>query len=330
VRLGFAITRASSVHSTWTTLHLARAALARGHRVRFIEPWDFEVDPRGQLVARAHTFDEPQISADEMAEALTRRTAGRRFVDVTQLDVLMLRVAPLTTSVITFAQLAAARGLCVVNDPHGVVAVSHKAWLASIADLPTPATLVTRSRGAAHVFAEQRRNGVVVKPARGSGGRAVSLVRRGDALALDHAFDEARQRGDGYVVVQSYLSAAAHGEKRLVWLDGQLLGGYLRRRAPGEFRHNLKRGGIAEAAEITDTDQAIAARLSPHLLRVGVRLAGLDVIGEHVIEVNALNPGGAYHVDRLTGSNLADVIITRIESPPCSPPERTRWAHLVP
>ncbi len=331
MRVGIAIPRAASITPTWTTIHLARAALDRGHRVRFVEPWDFEVDPTGRLVARAHAFDAGGLSADQMVESLQERTADRRFVDLAQLDLLLMRVAPLSMAVITFGRLVKRLGVPVVNDPDGMVTVAHKAWLASIPDLPTPATLVTRSRGAARLFAEQRRHGVVVKPARGSGGHGITRVRRRDDRGLDRAFDAAKARGDGYVVVQDYLPQASQGEKRLLWLDGDLIGGYLRHRAPGDFRHNLRQGGQAEALTLTDADRAMAARISPHLIAAGIRFAGLDVIGDYLTEVNALNPGGTFHVHRLTGNTLADTVLARLEQTvTTSSSESKPWAHPAP
>ena len=222
----------------------------------------------------------------------------RRYVDLERLDLLLLRAAPLDVTLLTFAELVKTRGVAVYNDPAGLLSVSHKGWLASLPDVRTPPSIVTRSRASCHLFAQSQDAGVVVKPARGSGGRDVSFVLRGDAMALDLAFDQARIGGDGYVVVQAYLPEAEWGEKRLVWLDGEVLGGYLRRRAPGEFRHNLKRGGQPDIADITDEDYTLAAQVTPHLVNAGIRLAGLDVIGGYLIEVNALNPGGAFHADR--------------------------------
>jgi glutathione synthase len=98
-------------------------------------------------------------------------------------------------------------------------------------------------------------------------------------------------------------------------LDGALIGGYLRRRAPGEFRHNLKRGATAEATTVSDSDRQVVEPLTPHLLRAGVRLAGLDLIGPWLVEVNALNPGGAFHTDRWSGTQLASQIVTALSRP---------------
>jgi len=325
VRVGFVITRAASIDATWTTVHLARAALDRGAVVRFIEPWDFEVDHRGRLVARAHAFDEP-LSAEELAEQLSEREAPRRYVDVSRLDLLLMRAAPLDPAIFAFAELAKERGVVVANDPAGMIRVTHKAWLASLPAVRVPPGVVTRSRSTARLFYASQTAGVVVKPARGSGGKGVHRVPPKQRALLDEAFDDAGTHGDGYVVVQTYLQEASAGEKRLVWLDGEVLGGYVRRRAPGEFRHNLKRGATAESTDIRAEEHALVASLSPHLLRAGIRLAGLDIIGDWVIEVNVLNPGGAYHTDRLSGTSLADQIVSRLITPREKEPSWVRRA----
>lgn len=314
MKVGFAITRAASIDETWTTVHLARAALEQGALVRFVEPWDFEVDGSGRFIARSYSFDEP-VDAAAMAEALSQRTAARRYVDVARLDVLLLRAAPLDTTILAFACLAREQGVRVVNEPAGLMMVTHKGWLAARRDVRVPPAVVTRSKASAELFFHTQDQGVVVKPARGSGGRGVSRVPARRRALLLEAFSEAADAGDGYVVVQRYLPEAEGGEKRLVWLDGEPIGGYLRRRAPGEFRHNLKRGATAEPTDVSDRDREVVAALSPHLLRAGIRLAGLDLIGDWLVEVNALNPGGAFHADRLSGTRLAHEIIRRLCQP---------------
>ncbi len=326
MKVGFVIARASSLDTTWTTVHLAAAALKRGLSVRFIEPWDFEVDASGRLIARAHSFDEP-ISAEALVVALTERQAPRRYVDLSRLDLLLLRTAPLDAGTLAFAAMVRDRGVRVVNDPDGILRVSHKAWLASCPGARVPPSVVTRSRASARLFFDAQRLGVVVKPARGSGGRGVQRVRPKRADELDTAFEAATEAGDGYVVVQRYVPEAIGGEKRLVWLDGAVLGGYLRRRVAGEFRHNLKRGATAEPTAVTSEELSVVEAISGPLLRAGIRLAGLDLIGGWLIEVNVLNPGGAYHTDRLAGTDTAAAILTRLSRPL---EQDTPWVPLAP
>ena len=95
MKIGIVITRAANLDVTWTTIHLAVAALEAGHVVRFVERDAFEVDERASLVARAFAFDEP-TSAALMVRGLRTRTARRVYADMRKLDRLLLRSAPLT------------------------------------------------------------------------------------------------------------------------------------------------------------------------------------------------------------------------------------------
>lgn len=312
MQLGIAIGRTSWLDATWTTVHLARAALLRGHEVRFFEAGELEVDTDRALVGRGFLFRPPGPSIDVMVRTLHDTEAPRRRVPLSGLDVLLLRNAPLDTALLALAQVAQRAGVVVVNDPASLLQLSHKGWLAGLAGVPMPTTLVTQRGERAHEFLERERGDVVVKPAQGSGGRDVALVPAGDHAALDHAFLRAAARSRG-VVVQRYLPEASEGEKRVVWMDGEILGGYVRQRAPGEFRHNLKQGGTPLPLDLTDADRAACDALAPHLAAVGVRLVGIDLIGGRVIEVNAINPGGAYHADRLHATDIAGSIISRLE-----------------
>jgi glutathione synthase len=314
MRLVIAVSRTSSLEAYYTTVHIAHEALLRGHPVRVVEPWDFEIDEGGRLVTRAHALDSPPDTREALVMLLAERRALRRYVEITPSDVLLLRVNPLDPAVLAFAHLAQKAGATVHNDPSTLMLTGHKGYLATLAGVPRPATLITRSRATALLFAEGQREGVVLKPARASGGRGVSLVRPASgARSFESAFDAARRRGDGYVVVQEYLPRAEEGEKRLVWLDGELIGGYLRTRAPGDFRHNLAQGGSPQPCSIGPEDHALLATLSPYLLHDGVWLAGIDVIDGRVVEVNTLNPGGVHYGDSMRGTDMAGVIIDRIE-----------------
>jgi len=298
MRIAIVVTSVRSIDPTWTTAHLAHAALEAGHVLRIVEPQDFEVTSTGRVVARAWSADAPPDDIPSLARDISQRRLDRRYIELSACDIMLLRVNPMPWHVLQLASMVKALGVPVVNDPVGIATTRGKAWLASLSDVPRPETLVTSARSSVHQFAEQHRGKLVVKPATGSGGRGVRLVDPGRNDLLSKAFDAARRSG-GPVVVQRYLPDARHGEKRLVWAGGELLGGYLRKRAPGDFRHNLKQGGRPHACEITREDEAVARAITPHLLRHGIGFAGLDVIGGKMVEVNTLNPGGVHWADAL-------------------------------
>lgn len=311
MRIGIVISNAASTTSTHSTVYIAFAALQAGHQVRFIEPWDFEVDPDGRLRARAHVIDAPVESREELTRLLVERDTTRRSVEADRLDVMLLRVNPLHDAVLSFALLARAAGVRVLNNPETLGKTNHKGWLATLGGVEKPKTLVTRSRSSAERFVMGHPMGVVVKPARSCGGKAVSVVR--NLKGLEEAMEQALKAGDGYVVVQEYLQEAVEGEKRLLWLEGRLLGGYLRQRAPGEFRHNLKMGATPVACTPTASDHRLLEQLTPYLKEEGIWFAGVDVIGEKVVEVNVLNPGGLHYSGLYGGRDLAVELVTTLE-----------------
>lgn len=245
---------------------------------------------------------------------LQDRSARRRFVELARLDALLIRINPLDTAVLSFATAAEAAGVIVLNSPTTVGWTSHKAWLASLEDVRRPRTLVTKSRATIHAFAAELKGDAVVKPARASGGRGIARVPRGRTGELDLAVDHARSIGDGFLVVQEYLPDADRGESRLVWLDGVILGSYVRQRAPGEFRHNLKRGGVPEPHEPGPEDTRLIEALNPHLRRAGVWFAGIDVIGGRVLEINTLNPGGLHLIQEFSGLDLSGPLVEALEA----------------
>jgi glutathione synthase len=83
-------------------------------------------------------------------------------------------------------------------------------------------------------------------------------------------------------------------------------------RHAGEFRHNLRQGGQPEPCDIDESDRRIAALLGPHLARNGIRIAGLDVIGEKLVEVNTLNPGGLHFAELFGGGDLSGRVLRQL------------------
>ena len=61
--------------------------------------------------------------------------------------------------------------------------------------------------------------------------------------------------------------------------------------------------------QLTARDREICARLAPTLRRHGLRMVGLDVIGDHLIEVNTTSPGALRKADGLLGTTYcADLV----------------------
>src|SRR4029079_15433755 len=83
------------------------------------------------------------------------------------------------------------------------------------------------------------------------------------------------------IMVQRYLPEVRGGDKRIILVDGELVGAINRVPAADETRSNLHVGGTAAPVELTDRDREICARLGPELKRRGLLFTGIDVIGPY-------------------------------------------------
>src|SRR6185437_11099630 len=88
------------------------------------------------------------------------------------------------------------------------------------------------------------------------------------------------------VIVQKFLPAVTKGDKRILLVDGEAVGAINRVPQKGQIRSNMAVGGTPEAVELTARDREICAAIGPELRRRGLLFVGIDVIGDHLTEIN--------------------------------------------
>ena len=142
--------------------------------------------------------------------------------------------------------------------------------------------------------------------------QGVVLLQRGDRNAPS-ILELLTARGREWAVAQAYVPAAREGDKRILLLDGEPLGGILRVPLETENRANMAVGGRPVKMELTARDLEICARLAPFLRREGLVFVGIDVIGDSLIEVNVTSPTGLAELARLDGGDPAGRILAHVE-----------------
>ena len=65
--------------------------------------------------------------------------------------------------------------------------------------------------------------------------------------------------------------------------------------------------------EMTETLAMIAEAVGPRLQEDGIHLAGLDIIGEKVVEVNTFSPGGLPDASRFYGVDFIAPVLDAVE-----------------
>jgi glutathione synthase len=187
----------------------------------------------------------------------------------------------------------------------------EKIWVLDYARFMPP-TAVTRSLGVARKFLAEHRE-IVVKPLHGfAGGSVFRIGPDGANLAsLIELFNTAYREPH---MLQAFLPGVAAGDKRIVLVDGEVVGAVNRIPGAGEIRSNLAVGGKAAKTELTAREEEICAALAPELKRRGLLFVGIDVIGgEWLTEINVTSPTGIVAIDRFNGTDTPARIWEAIE-----------------
>jgi glutathione synthase len=114
-------------------------------------------------------------------------------------------------------------------------------------------------------------------------------------------------------MVQQYRPQVRAGDKRIILVDGEVVGAVNRVPPADETRSNLHVGGVARATDLTARDREICARLGPELKRRGLLFTGIDVIGPYLTEINVTSPTGIRQVKEFGGADIAALIWDAIE-----------------
>jgi glutathione synthase len=268
-------------------------ARAHARRVR-LAPSQPRGDHRWTVAQRWFTAGEPRrVWLDEMA-AVFMRTEPPIDQGYTNATLILDLVDPERTALI--------------NDPGGLRACSEHLLPLRFPDLIPPTVVTADERTIRSFLAEHQ--AAVVKPVDGFSGRGVLRLDRHDPN-LGSLIEITTRGGACAVVVQRFLREVAAGNKRIFVITGEPVGAVYRFPRAGDFRI----GNPAAEAPITERDREICARLAPTLRRHGIRLAGLDVIGPYLIEVNVTSVGALRKADALPGWTLCADLLDSVLGP---------------
>ncbi len=288
-----------------TTFAFQRAAQHRGHESLHCEPRDVYVAD-GDVWARVR----PLTVSDTPPHFTLGSPVDVRLADVG--CVLIRKDPPFDAEYLHVSlMLEKLRGrVLVVNDPRGLRDANEKLYTLHFAR-HMPRTLVTANRDRIHRFFEEVGVGVV-KPLDGAGGSGVMVVQKGDRNARS-IVDYITHEGTRHAMAQEFIPAVSAGDKRVLLLDGQILGAINRIARDDDVRSNIHAGGRVEKAQVTDAERAVVADMAPRLATDGLVFVGLDFIGGKLTEVNVTSPTGIQELSRHEGRDVAEDVIAWIE-----------------
>ena len=289
-----------------TTFVLALEAQERGHETWVYQPRDL-VYLDGRVLARCRPMTLQRKKGDHasLGEAC--------WLDLSKVDVVLMRQdPPFDMSYITATHILEKMqpSTLVVNDPAGVRNAPEKLFVTDFEGVMPP-TLITHSTEAVRSFRDEHCD-IIIKPLYGNGGEGVFHIPPGDEnlASLLEMFGRMYREP---MMVQSYLPEVRQGDKRIILIDGEPAGVINRVPPEGESRSNMHVGGRPERAELSARDREICRIIGPELVRRGMILVGIDVIGNWLTEINVTSPTGIQEINRFDGVKLEARVWDSIE-----------------
>ncbi|MDP3777855.1 glutathione synthase [Methylotenera sp.] len=288
-----------------TSLAIMREASQRGHEL-FVS-LQHDIFLRGdQARINAQTFN---FSGESYL------TSEKTEYSPSDFDAIIMRKDPPFDNEYLYStyllEIAANQGARVLNNPVAIRGWNEKL---SVTRFPqfAPEFLVTSNQTLIRDFLKKHAD-IVVKPLDGMGGSSIFRLTLQDPN-ISVILETITEFGTRTIMAQRYLPAIVQGDKRIIVIDGEPLP-YALARIPmaGETRGNLAAGGTGVAQPLTSRDRDIAMTVGKVLKQEGLFLVGLDVIGEHLTEINVTSPTGMVEIANQTDCNPASLFINALE-----------------
>ncbi|WOI43541.1 glutathione synthase [Acidovorax sp. BLS4] len=293
-----------------TTFAMMREAQRRGHAISVCQPSQIAWQRGGQVMARVQ-----DIVLTGQPEAWFT-VQGHREVPLAGFGCVLMRKDPPFDSEYFYAthllEQAEREGARVFNKPRALRDHPEKLAIMEFPEFIGP-TLVTRDAEDIRRFHAEHRD-IILKPLDGMGGMGIFRVKE-DGLNLGSIIETLNKEGSQSVMVQKFLPEIVDGDKRILIIGGKPVPYCLARIPQGtEVRGNLAAGGKGVAKPLTERDMEIGRSLGAVLQSRGLLLAGVDVIGTCVTEINVTSPTCFQEIYDQTGCDVAALFVDALEA----------------
>ena len=300
-----------------STLAIIRECLIRQHKVSVLYTDNLTV--RNNVV---HGFIETINDMDKIPDNINafykKVSFEKKLKALHVFDCMMIRKdPPINPLVLNFLD-AIKDEVVMVNDVDGIRKANNKLYTTTFHDPHNTYLPVTHVSGSKkfinRTIEESEQDKMILKPLDGSGGRGVIVLEKNARSNINSLLDfYIDETGDNYVILQEYIEGAENGDVRVLMLNGKFIGAYNRKPADGEIRANIQAGGTAHKYIMTESQKKVCKKVGTKLVSDGLYFVGLDMIGDKILEVNVLNPGGITNINKLEKLKLQKQVVDFLE-----------------
>lgn len=290
-----------------TSFALMLEAQARGHSVVVFEPRDVVYEGG---VVRAHTRT---VRLHDGGEPHFEVLVSSDVV-LASLDMIAIRQdPPFDTAYLanTFLLEMLEGRVVMLNPPRAIRNFSEKLRALELHRF-MPDTFIGSRLSDMRAFAGKHEQ-VVVKPLFLGGGTSVMKTSATDPQFAERIEALMAEVGREPLIVQAFIPEIVAGDKRVFVIDGEVAGVLRRVPSKGDFRANIHVGGSAEIDVLTPKEEEVCAEVVRLCADEGIVFAGIDLIHGYLNEVNVTSPTLVREFRRLSGIDLAPVILNAME-----------------
>ena len=198
----------------------------------------------------------------------------------------------------------------IINNPDALRTFNEKLGIFEFAE-HIPDTVVTKSKEEIIKFSKKHA-AIVLKPLDLNSGQNIFVMQQNDKNR-DSLISMMTNNQQNYIMIQEYLPAVKNGDRRVIILNGKIIG-ILNRIAPAhDHRSNLHTGATAKKVKLTKENLRVCNEIAEKLKAKGIYFAGLDLIGDSITEINITSPTGIVEINKLYGVQLEREIVNFFE-----------------
>ena len=163
-----------------------------------------------------------------------------------------------------------------------------------------PKTLITSRFDIMKEFLQEHGK-IVLKPLYGFGSADVFLINQGDynfKLIFEILL---RKYQNCPMIGQKFIEGVRQGDKRVITLDGHVIGSFLRIPKEDSILSGTVHGSAVSLSPLTERELCIVEAVKGLMKKNGIYFAGIDIIDGYLTEVNFTSPTGLAILMELTG-----------------------------
>lgn len=325
MKIGFVVNQISTEEAWYDTTLLTSVAVQRGHEVFITSVGDMTYLEDGHVEAVAVKAPNSKFrNLENYLKHIQSPKAEKGKMSTKDVDVIYLRNNPCEeegdrfwakTAGMIFAQIAVQKGILVLNDPFFLMTSYNKMYFQHFPEEVRPRTIISRNTKEIKDFYKKEGERIILKPLQGSGGKDVFLI---DNTTNINQIIESISRYD-YLIAQEYLPEAKNGDVRVIMVNGKILevkgkpAIIHRKNKGGDIRSNIHAGGVPNKIQLTDEIKKLCGIIAPKLKNDGMFMAGIDVVGNKIMEINLDSPGGLVSLEKIEKDKYAAEVIIAIE-----------------